>query len=178
MFHMIIKKKQIILACLISALAVALFLNWQISGENTVPVTGGTENSDTSSKHYGDAQLVNGSASEDYFAQVRIDRQKSRDEATQTLAELIDSGSLSEEESKQVQAEAAELASAIERESQIENVLKAKGFSECVVYIYDEQADVVVRTDGLVPSEIAKIRDAVIDKGKIAVENIHIVPTK
>ena len=69
---------------------------------------------------------------------------------------------------------------AIEQESKIENLIKAKGFAECMVYYDSEKADIIVKSseDGLSDEQVAQIQDAVIGETELSAENIRIVEVK
>ena len=62
-------------------------------------------------------------------------------------------------------------------ESQIENMITAKGYDDCVVFLSDESASVVVasQTDGLQTEDIAKITDIVKQETGLAVSAIKML---
>ena len=73
---------------------------------------------------------------------------------------------------------AADLAESIKIEGKIENLLKAKGFQECMVYYDTEQLDVIVQSDGLDEVQAAQIRDVILGEVTLPEENISIVEVK
>ena len=80
---MIIGKKQIILAGMTLILGLAVYINYAVStSDGKIKATDVVK---SQSVNYGDAQLVSTDSSSDYFAQARIDRMNSRDEAVETL---------------------------------------------------------------------------------------------
>ena len=66
----------------------------------------------------------------------------------------------------------------MELETKIESIIKAKGFDDCIVYISGEYADVMVQTEGLLDTEAALIKEAIIQETAVPVENISIVEVK
>ena len=70
---------------------------------------------------------------------------------------------------------ATEVAKSIETEGKIENLIKAKGFDDCMVYYDTEGVDVVVKTDGLEAAQVAQMKDIILKETSIPVENISIV---
>lgn len=63
----------------------------------------------------------------------------------------------------------------IEKESKVENLIKAAGFSDCVVYLDGENANIVVQTaDGLIQTEAAQIKDILLSEVSVPAENIRI----
>ena len=65
-------------------------------------------------------------------------------------------------------------------ETDIENMVKAKGFSDCVASIADDKISVAVRpvNGELTKSDVAKIRDVVLSKTTISSQNIVVVEVK
>ena len=169
-----IKKKHIAVASMMIMLSAAVYVNYLYAA-------GDIENFVAADKNYGDSILVEGSAKEEitdtasYFSEARVSRQQSRDEAVATIENLY---GVAEEDSEQVSAlaeKAGEIAANMELETKIESMIKAKGFDECIVYISGEYADVMVQTDGLLPTEAAVIKEAIIQQTSVPVENISIV---
>ncbi|MBC8584201.1 SpoIIIAH-like family protein [Youxingia wuxianensis] len=179
--NMIIGKKQIILASLIVGLGIAVYVNYQFAqadGDLTATNALGEE------KSYGDAQLVDAqgntidaSDGEAYFAEAKLTRERSRDEAVETLAQMMQEADVDPDIKAEMSLKAVELAKSIETEGKIENLIKAKGFDECMVYYDTENVDVVVKTEGegLGTDQVAQMKDIIIKETSIPVENISIV---
>lgn len=170
---MIIGKKQIILAGMTLILGVAIYINYAVSASGKGIKT--TEKVESKSVNYGEAQLVNGEGENDYFAQARIDRMTSRDEAVQTLQTIMNGGDSTNEEKAVATEEASTISGLIESESKVENLIKAAGFEDCVVYLDGETANIVVKSpEGLIDSEAAQIKDILLGEVDVANENIRI----
>ncbi|MCD7740901.1 MAG: SpoIIIAH-like family protein [Ruminococcus sp.] len=170
----VIGKRQIMLAGMTLVLGTAVYVNYAMSSGSSIKAA---DKVDTKSVNYGDAQLVAAAEtdSEDYFAQARIDRTTSRDEAIETLQTIMNGGDSSPEEQEAASEEAATMTGLIEKESKIENLVKAAGFSDCVVYLDGENANIVVKSDGgLIESEAAQIKDILLSEVDVANENIRI----
>lgn len=171
--NMIIGKRQIILASLVLALGIAVYLNWFLSsGTNELPVSNLSDG-----KTYGEIQYTN--AEEDsgaaYFANARIERDASRQEAIDTLEAMIAASNLSEEDTDTLLASVAAITENIQAESKIENILKAKGFADCMVYVDEANATIIVKTPGLLSTEQAQITDVMLTETGLTAENIKIV---
>ena len=65
-----------------------------------------------------------------------------------------------------------------ESENTIESLIKAQGFQDCVVYLNDTSANIVVKSDGLIPAEAAQIKDILLTEVTIPAENIRIFEVK
>jgi stage III sporulation protein AH len=192
--NMIIGKRQIILAALVLGLGIAVYLNWQYSTDNIdLPVT---DTLDEGAGNYGEAQYVDspnmpgivqepedinevesldGADDETFFVEAKMSRQKARDEAVETLAVMLEDAALESEQRAQLALRAADLAASIETEGKIENLLKAKGFAEVMVYYDTERADIMIKTDGLLASEVVQIKDIILKETSIMAENISII---
>ena len=184
-------KKQILLAVLVVALGVAVYLNYYFSAQNPPVADAGASTSTSDSKNLGDAQYVNNGSTttpptggdgtaatgdpDDYFTQARLNRENARDEALDILRDLMNDVKASEETQQQALGEAAAIAEAVEQESKIESLIKAKGFSDCVAYIADDACNVVVRSDGMTPQEALQITEIVTAQSKIVAQNVKIV---
>ncbi len=199
--NMIIGKRQIVLATLVLGLGVAIYLNWEFSKSQE---PGSLIKSVDSIKNYGEAEFVkndlrkNSSSrtiagedleeekniavlstkSDEYFAQARLNRQKSRDEAIDALKKMLDAGNADQQQKDKLINDAAVLSKTIESEAKIENIIKAKGFSEVMVYIQQEKVTVIVKSKGLKEAQAAQIKDIVITETDVDLENISIVEVK
>ena len=57
----------------------------------------------------------------------------------------------------------------------MENLIRAAGFTDCVVYLDGENANVVVQTDsGLIQTEAAQIKDILLSEVTVPAEKIRI----
>lgn len=200
-------KRQLVLAALVVALGAAVYLNWQFSdnsdllaanttvesgkelGEaefvnnNTASsLTSGTEENTSSSPADGDSSSSSASnissSAEQYFAQAKVSRQQARDDAVDSLEEIIDSVQSSESAKAEAVKQAAEIAKNIEQESNIENLIKAKGFAECLAFIQNGECSVVVSSTGLLDNEAITIKDIVAGQSGISYDKIKIVEAK
>ncbi|MEG2295143.1 MAG: SpoIIIAH-like family protein [Oscillospiraceae bacterium] len=176
--NMILGKKQIILASLVVGLGIAVYLNVAYTNQNDLLET--TQKLDTSSKEYGDSQYVGNQNPENintetYFAQAKITRSKSRDEAVETLKMMLSDADLDETNKTSLALKATEIAKSIETEGKIENLIKAKGFEQCMVYYNEDRVDIIVKTQGLLENEVVQMKDIILKEANIPVENISIV---
>lgn len=170
----IVGKKQIMLAGMTLVLGTAIYVNYAMSASGGIKAT---EKVDTKTINYGDAQLVQAeeNSSDDYFAKARMERTTSRDKAVETLQTIIGGGDSTPEEQEAAADEAAAMTGLIEKESKVENLIKAAGFSDCVVYLDGENANIVVQTqDGLIQTEAAQIKDILLSEVSVPAENIRI----
>lgn len=178
-------RKQLVLASLVLALGAAVYLNWQFAGTNKLPI-GDAE--DTSSQ-LGAAQLVNNAyvetvsddlqakAGTDMFAEARLSRQNSRDEALELLDGVLEDVDADSEAKKAAVEEASAMAQNILKETNVESLLKAKGYEESVAYITAEECSVVV-SGNLQDSDMLIVQEIVMEQTGLTAEKIKIIGTK
>lgn len=183
--NMIIGKKQIILASLVLGLGVAVYLNWTYSKtELSAPAANHAMQDTDDEGTYGEAQYVEDEVTdvvdaeveaETFFVEAKLSRQKARDEAVETLASMLQDAELSTDQRSDLAVRATDIAKSIETEGKIENLIKAKGFADVMVYYDSMRADIIIKTNGLVAEEAAQIKDIILKETSIAPENISIV---
>lgn len=138
---------------------------------------------ETADKNYGEAQLVsvNEDSGEEFFESARLSREKSRDEALDTIEKTLKNSALSDSEKQQMTDTLKAQITNIETESELETLIKAKGFVDCVVMLDSDAASVTVMTenDALSAEEVTKIRDVILSKcSEIKAQNITVVEVK
>lgn len=99
----------------------------------------------------------------DYFATARLTRQQARDSALTMLRQAGESEEVDEKVAAEVAQGIEALAGYTMSEAQIENMVTAKGYEDCVVFLSSDSVSVVVSssTDGLQTEDIARITDVV-----------------
>jgi stage III sporulation protein AH len=171
-----IGKTQVTLAVMIVALAAAVGLNMKYSAEN--PGSTG----DSSSKYMGQADYVDApndgetdqSSEDKYFTNLRNERKKSRDTALGIIEETLENENITEAQRESAVKQAQALAQATEQEAGIETILRAKGFSNVVVLIGENDVNVIV--DGnLDEARTARIQDAVMSQTEFTAADIKII---
>ena len=113
----------------------------------------------------------------DYFATARLSRQQARDSALAMLQEASAGEDVDAQVMDEVTQSIEAMASNTMTEAQIENMITAKGYDDCVVFLSDDSVSVVVssQTDGLQTEDIAKITDIVKQETGFAVSAIKIL---
>ncbi len=199
-----LQKRQLILSVLIIALGAAVYLNWQFADNSSI-LTATTEslnNSTSNEKTLGDTTYVSTEADEsaqnaestqenansndngmttsatEYFSSARLARKQARDTANESLKTSIDSSNVTEDSKKSAVEQSAKIASNIEAEANIESLVKAKGFKDCMAFVENGQCTVSVFSTGLLDSEAIIIKDTVASQTGLTYNNIKIVEVK
>lgn len=191
---------------LAAALVVAVYLNWQYARtgvtleEDAVNVAATVETEEavsapimdglmteaeavsSANKNYGEAQPVsvaNNSGSK-FFEEARLKRTKAHDEAMDAVQKALKSASLSAEEKKSYTQQLTGSLEDLNAENEIETLVRAKGFADCLCFLQSGRADLTVMTSGdaLTAAQVAQIRDIVLSKSNVTAQNITIVEVK
>ncbi len=115
------------------------------------------------------------SASDSYFSSVQVNRQRTRDEAIEVLQSVVDNQASTETAKNEALAQISKLADVMEAEANIESLIVAKGFEECVAVISDGEVSVVVKGEGLLPAQISQINEIVYEQAGIEPVNVKII---
>lgn len=170
------KKNQIMITALAIMIAAAGYLNFSgtVLEEPTESVDQ-EELLDISMEETepGDAVLTSGSS---VVAEAKITREQVRAQNKEMLMEIIDNENISEEQKQQAVNQMVAMTETSELEAAVETMLLSKGFSEAVVTITENGADVVVNNSELNDASLAQIEDIVTRKTGVAAENIVITP--
>ena len=177
-------KKNLVAAAVLVTVCGGIYINWLYSDSQAAAnLTDTLDESKIMSADtlvmsdgsaYEDPQAVSNTQA-DYFAAVRLSRQEARDSAVSLLQEAM---AYSED------AEAAQSNSQLEQivqtalcEAQIESLIIAKGYTDCVAYISEEGISVAVAAPegGLVQEDVAVIADIVIAQSDYTYEDIRVV---
>ena len=185
-------KKNVIMLCLTLVICGAVYLNWRFNSDGTYNITDALKKPDEN-KILGQAQFVDGEGDGDdsvkvnvtdtpmvttgdaYFTEARLNRQMTRDESLELLRSVAENEAAAADAREKAQVDITALASAMAMESNIEALVKSKGFEECLAIVSGENVNVVVKSDGLLMNEAAQIKDIVVAETGTAVKNIKIV---
>ena len=109
---------------------------------------------------------------ENYFVNYRLKRDQFRQETKAMLSELLDSTVAKSKE--QAQQKWLELSTKIQKEGEVENLLKIKGFQDAVADVFVENVTVIVYAPSLTPNEVSIIQDIVVRVTKVRLDKITI----
>ena len=157
-------------AVLLIALAVALNV---VLFTNQTPVV---EDPDTNVGVSPEDTTGGENAADGYFSATQVSRQRARDEALEVLQSVVESAESDEATKTSALMEISALADAMEAEANIETLVLAKGFAQCVAVINGESCSVVVSNEGeLQSAQIAQINEIVYEQCGIHPTNVRII---
>ncbi len=195
-------KKNAVLATVILFVCVAVYLNWSygrdaaaVAEVSPSPAASGTKVSGgdgggstelsavgastepAASEPSGETSAADAPEANEYFAEARLSREQARASSIAILRESGETETASQEARDESIAAANLIAANALKEAEIEGLVMAKGFSDCVAYISDGGIDVIVAAPegGLVSEQVSQIKDIVLSKTDIPIENVRIV---
>ena len=169
------KRPAVVLAVLV-LVGASVYLNWRYA-----------DNVAETDKILGQATLVNengegisvtnDAAENDYFATARLSRKQARDSAISMLQEAEIDENATEDVCNEASQTLQVLAGYTVAESQIENLVTAKGYADCVVFMGSDSCSVVVASgeEGLTATDVARIKDIVINETQYTAGQIKIM---
>lgn len=112
-----------------------------------------------------------------YFDSARLNRQEARDSALSILQSAVADENASETIRSESGAAIQTLADYTVSEAQIENLITAKGYADCVAFISDGSVSVVVSAtaDGLTDADVARITEVVTDETGFEAGSVKII---
>ncbi len=176
-----IKKQHILVSALVLALGAAVYLNWQFSGTPLIA---------PSSKELGAATYVSKNTKatadevkktsqemspEQKLSKARTERAQAQDKALEESKVILQAADSSDEAKSEAVKAATEIEERILSQSNIENILSAKGFSEVLCYASENGCTVTVKKSELKEDSPLIIKDAVMSQLKVDFNDIVIV---
>lgn len=174
-------KKNLVATAVLLTVCGGIYANWAYGQDKAVSDLTDTLDKDKVLSEdmlvMGDNQSLESNTMTDYFAAVRLSRQEARDSAVTLLQEAMAYG---DESAGNTSAELEELVNLALCEAQIESLVIAKGYEDCVVYIADDAVSVAVATpeNGLQQPDVAVIADIVLTQSDYTIDQIHVVEVK
>ena len=165
-----IGRRSVAIACAVLLIATAVVLNVVLFGKDSVTDPATNAGNDVTEESNTPTNSTDG-----YFSATQVSRQRARDEALEVLQSVVESESADEATKTEALLEIAELARAREAEANIETLVLAKGFQQCVAVINGDTCSVVVNGDELQPAEISQINEIVYEQAGITPANVRIV---
>ena len=170
-------KRRGVAAAVLLLVCGAVYMNWRYS------------DSVKDNKVLGQSELVNANeetagdpapAEDDYFATARLSRKQARDNAIHMLQEAESDENAEESVLNEASRTLQVLASYTVAESQIESLVTAKGYTDCVAFIGENALSLAVAAPegGLTEADTAKIVDVVNQSAGFTADQIKIIPVE
>lgn len=191
-------KRYLVVAVVVLFAGAAVYLNWDynrnlgqadpvmVEAEDTqAAAAAAAQEKETKTAEAAKTETETGSKTEtiptsDYFASARLSRQQSRDEAMSLLETAATGEGVSQEVLDSAMNEITCMATWSMQEAQVENLLLAKGYAECVAFISEDGISVAVPAplEGLTEQSVAQITDAITAETDFSASQIRLVEIK
>lgn len=179
-------KKNLVAAAVLVTVCTGIYMNWLYTEQQTaVDLTDAINAEKVMSDdllELEDVQVLSDSesvnTSDDYFSAVRLSRQQARDSAVNLLQEAM--AYSDQTKTAESAAELEDIVQTALTEAQIESLVIAKGYLDCVAYMSNEGISVAVSTTegGLAAEDVAVIADIVMTQSEYTLDEIRIVEVK
>ena len=168
-------KKNLMAAAVLLVVCAGIYINWMYSNAESVDDLTDILDSDAVMNQDGLDMNAGENTVTDYFAAVRLSRQEARDQAVNLIQEVMAYGSGSEQEASNAQLE--QIVQTALCEAQIESLVIAKGYADCVAYMSESGISVAVAAPegGMKTEDIAVIADIVISQSGFQMDAIRVV---
>ena len=173
-------KKNMVAAAILVVVCIGIYVNWLYTEDQQVINLDETLDAD---KILSNDYLVMGqdvvlnevTTSSEYFAAVRLSRQEARDGAVSLLQEAMSYEN--EESAAQTNEQLENIVQTALCEAQIESLVSAKGYLDCVAYISEDGISVAVASpeNGLAQNDVAVIADIIMTQSSFSMDQIRIV---
>ena len=165
--------RSAIVVCAVLLIGLAVYLNYKWFYDPIGSLGYGDNNmSDNSQDASTDADADEENS---YFTSTALNRKEARDEAIEVLKLVTEDESATEEARAEASEKISKIAVDIQNEANIESLVKAKGFSECVAVISDDAVSVIVSAESLTAAEAAQILTIVYETTGITPSKISII---
>lgn len=178
-----LQKRHIVLCALVMALSAAVFINWRFQDPNEDHL--GKVSKELGAATYVNADVATGdevasvskqiSSQDEYFAKAVMEREQAQDKAIETAQETVKLSESSDEARKMAVEQLSKLEDNIVKQSNIESILRGKGYPSCLCFISEDSCTVSVAKDNLKENTPLVIKDAVLSQLKIDFNNITII---
>lgn len=144
---------------------------------DTQPSASPNQDGEDAAKTDAEAQQPEGTG---YFSSARLNRQQARDNALNILQQAAEDAMAAQPVIDEANASIQKLAANTLAEAQVENLVTAKGYDDCVCYINDNSASVVVSAteNGLTDADTARICEIVKEETGLSAAQITIIEAK
>ena len=173
-------KKNLMAASVLLVVCAGIYVNWMYTSDKDVADLTDKLDAETVLSENGvilDATVdnMNSTTTTDYFAAVRLSRQEARDSAVNLLQETMSYGDANQQQASSVQLE--RIVETALCEAQIESLVIAKGYTDCVAYMSEDGISVAVASPegGMGNQDIAVIADIVLSQTEFDMTDIRVV---
>jgi len=189
MLSIIIKRRTLTLIALSVAGLALLFLGWRgnLPEKKTTtpglqvsqPATGGGSNGQSmfgENKAGENKAKTSAREGSDFFVEYRLERERTRGQRVEWLREVINNANSTVETRQKAQEHLMTISRSMEKEVELENLIRAKGFKDAAVLVDDRSVTVIVAATNLSNEEAIRMTDLVSRGTGVEAQNVVIIP--
>ena len=177
-----INKRSVAVIASLALICGALVVNYALGGGSNIAAEAGgappaeaAADADKDNIEKTGSGAAAGDTDAEYFQSASVSRRRARDESLEVLQLVADSEDALQESKDSALASISKIASQIEQESNIESLIVAKGFENCIALVSDDSATIIVQSDGLMPNEVAQITEIICSETSLPAASVKIV---
>lgn len=121
----------------------------------------------------GVAEPIIPTISPDFFIEYRLERDKIRSERSDLLRESIKNAK-TDDSRNQAQDTVLKMIGEKQKETEMESLIKSRGFADALVFIRENSVSVVIKTTSLSQEEVIQVADVITRISGVKAENISI----
>ena len=114
-------------------------------------------------------------AEDEYFTTSRLERDKMYSQMLETYQKILESSTISSEQKTISNQEITNINDTKNAIMISENLIKTKGFEDCIIFVNDKSISVIIKTENLTNEQIAQIQNIIAREMQAEIENIHIM---
>ena len=165
-----IGKRNLLIVCAVLLIGGAVVLNYFLFQEE------GKVDYDGSGMTDAEPEDDTLSTTDTYFASTILSRDQARDEALAVLQTVLENEDALEETKTQALSDISRIALEIEKEANIESLIRARGFEDCIAVLSGDAASIIVKSDTeLLGNHVAQISEIVYEQSGVLPSNIKII---
>lgn len=172
--HVLIGKRQLVLAGLVVMLGLAVFVNWYFTNNGAPLSPEGPAQTELSDAGNGAASYVSSEAAAEFFAEAKHNREVSLAAALEKLEAVMASSGAAQTDISAAQEQIAALTAAAKLETDIESLVSAQTGGDCVAVVGDNAVEVIVTHDMLNDTAVLQISDIIHSVCGSKYENIRV----
>jgi len=195
---LVVKRKSLVISMLVVLLVITGYLNFAYN-QNILDNNNKVSNKVSNDEELNDPQITVSDASEEigndlngeedkitdvsatsgkvnFFVNYRLERENTRRTEIEYIKEIVNNPNSDPDMKKEAQAQLLQITSNMEKELNMEGLIKAKGFEDAIVIMNQDNVNVIVNKKELMPEEVAQILDIVKRESGKDADNIKIIP--
>ena len=111
----------------------------------------------------------------DFFIEYRLERDKARSEQINIYREMINNPNTDQAAKKEATRKMLQLTEKMEKELEIESLIRARGYQDALAYIHNNAVDVIIQTNGLQKEDVARVGDIIVKSTGFGFKDVTII---